>query len=454
MPNEVSLLLILLAAGCAHVKLEDPGDDLFDRGGRPVAAEPFLDILEADLTTSGDDFVLTMRLTGPLPVKGLAPELFYQWDVCVDADGDESTGVRWPLVTNDLGVDYFVRLTLLDANWESEVMEFPSRRRTKVAHEIRNDTITLRWPRTFSPSGAFRFVVTARKYGERGSGAAFLLADKVPKRRHAKFPTGYTDVRPGAPTASFDTEHATFRYNPGDEDRARNLAEAFEFAFREIGEVLGGRPRKRMTYAVYATVEDYVRGLDRSIDSSPTLKALFPEGAATIARGGGEFAPVDFVQHASPTMDWRTLLHEYVHLITSQVYGHQAAAWIVEGIANYLACAALEKTRYRPAALLAEQDSLATARRALVDGRWLALKDLGSMALWDARIREGTEAVAVQYAEGYAVLAFVAQKYGKDRLLTFVREASSGRELEAATVAALGVSAAQLEQDVQVWLRQ
>ena len=43
-----------------------------------------------------------------------------------------------------------------------------------------------RWPQTFNQTDTFGFVVPAKKYGERGAGSGFMLADKAPNEGHGR----------------------------------------------------------------------------------------------------------------------------------------------------------------------------------------------------------------------------------------------------------------------------
>jgi hypothetical protein len=172
------------------VKLTDPPDDLFDASGNPIKDQPYLDIVEIEVTISGSDYILRIKLNGPLPAKTPDSQLFLEWDIYVDADNNPSTGSPWTIVTNDIGPEYFARLMLLDSNYSSEVLEFKTGKSQKIENKITDTTIELRWPQSFSQTDTFNFVVAAKKYGKRGAGNAFMLADKAPNLLHANFPTG------------------------------------------------------------------------------------------------------------------------------------------------------------------------------------------------------------------------------------------------------------------------
>lgn len=171
-----------------EIALEDPTDDIFDKSGSPVSGEPFMDIVSAVLTTEGSDFFFTMKLKGPLPAKTPDSAFLYEWDIVVDGDSSPATGTSWPLVLNDLGCEYMVRLTLLDSSYHGEIFDLRVNKGVPVQYTATGDTVQLRWTNTESLPDTFSFMVATRKYGERGSGSAFMLADKAPNEGHSNFP--------------------------------------------------------------------------------------------------------------------------------------------------------------------------------------------------------------------------------------------------------------------------
>ena len=172
------------------VKITDPANDLFDKSGNSVKDQPYLDILEAEVSTFNLEYIVRIRLNAPMPAKTPDPQILLEWDIYVDADNDPYSGSPWPIVTNDLGPEYFVRLMLLDSTYHSEVRELKTEGQAqKIENKVTDNIIELRWPKTFNHSDTFGFVVAAKKYGERGSGSAFMLADKAPNQGHTEFPT-------------------------------------------------------------------------------------------------------------------------------------------------------------------------------------------------------------------------------------------------------------------------
>jgi len=106
--SRASLAIALALVGCsaagsatrtvateksAVVRLVDTADSLIDKEGRPTMAEPFLDLLEADLAEADGAFVLRLRVTAPLPDRTPDPQFFYEWDIQIvrtlDANGGD-----------------------------------------------------------------------------------------------------------------------------------------------------------------------------------------------------------------------------------------------------------------------------------------------------------------------------------------------------------------------------
>lgn len=167
--------------------ITDPANDLFDKDGKPTQGEPYLDIVEAEVYKEDSEYVLTMKMNGPLPEKTPDPQLFYEWDMYVDSDNNSSTGGFWPLVANDLGFEYLVRLMLLDSNYWAQIYDIKTNKSIDIKYTITNDTIVLHSPQTNNQINTFNFVVTAKEYGERGAGSAFILGDKAPNSFHVNF---------------------------------------------------------------------------------------------------------------------------------------------------------------------------------------------------------------------------------------------------------------------------
>jgi hypothetical protein len=175
------------APAVKSVTITDPSDDLFDALGKPIKDQSYLDIVEATITTSGSDYLGRIKLNGSFPTQPPDAQTYLEWTIYLD-DNNLSAGVPWPIVTNDVRQEYLVRLFLLDSIYKAQLFEMNTKKSTDIRYSITNNIIELLWPKTFSQSDSFIFVVATKKYGQRGAPSAFILADKTPNQGHASFP--------------------------------------------------------------------------------------------------------------------------------------------------------------------------------------------------------------------------------------------------------------------------
>jgi len=166
-----------------RVKFPDPVGDLFDRYGNPAKGEPYLDIVETELSSSNGCYLAKIKVGGPLPAKTSDPSIFIEWDVLIDSDCNSGTGWNWPLICNDIGPDYLLRLGLIDSQYRGLSLNLKTQTWRSVGYEIDGDTIILRFlPETIATN--FNYTVAVRKYGEGGAPQALLVADKAPNKGH------------------------------------------------------------------------------------------------------------------------------------------------------------------------------------------------------------------------------------------------------------------------------
>jgi hypothetical protein len=183
-------MLLIMAFGLQVVHAQpftDPTGDVFDANGKLIEAEPYLDIVSVDLKKSDANYVFELGVNGALP-RSIDPSLWIEWDVLIDFDNNASTGWSWPLVFNDLGVDYVIRVGMLNSTYYPEVRETATWKFLGAPScQISGSKITFAVP----ASSAVRFPSTlswmaaVRKYGEKGAPKAPLLAaDKAPNTGH------------------------------------------------------------------------------------------------------------------------------------------------------------------------------------------------------------------------------------------------------------------------------
>jgi hypothetical protein len=138
------LILLLLNIASVHcISLTDQEGDLLDKNGKPTTDESYLDIIEADLELVDDNFVGLIRLKGDIPSKINESDIFVEWDFMIDADKKPSTSPwgHMPLLVNDLGVDYMVRLCLQDDKRWAQIYNAPQNDWFGIDSEISGNTI-------------------------------------------------------------------------------------------------------------------------------------------------------------------------------------------------------------------------------------------------------------------------------------------------------------------------
>jgi len=169
---------------------DDDVVDLFDEYGFPTKAEPYLDIVSTDIRKSGDSYLVELSLGGMMPEK-IDPSLWIEWDIAVDADNNPETGWSWWY--NDIGVDYIIRVGILDSTYYPQVMKTqPTFHETaRPLCQIRGSKIlfTLTAAEFQMPSNLV-WMETAQKWGNRGEppNPPLLAADKAPNSRHFTSP--------------------------------------------------------------------------------------------------------------------------------------------------------------------------------------------------------------------------------------------------------------------------
>lgn len=167
----------------------DPTNDLFDKNGNPITAEPYLDIVSVDIWKSSGNYTIELVVNGPLP-KSIDPSLWIDWDILVDTDNNASTGWYWPLVLNDIGADLIVRLGMANSTFYPDafpyVLNAASVSGLNVLVEGNRIVFTLSPPLMLKLPPTFSWTVAARKYGNRGlpPNPPLLAADKAPNTGH------------------------------------------------------------------------------------------------------------------------------------------------------------------------------------------------------------------------------------------------------------------------------
>lgn len=169
----------------------DPAGDMFDAKGSPVAGEAFVDILESEVTQTGNLFVFRIKTGGQLPEKLADPNLYYEWGVFMNAASNYLVAtVTSPLMTNDLASNVFLRVILNGSGYSANILELQQNRTVMTMDfKVSGDTITFSQPSDgYIVPPSFSWVSVARRYGQKGAPASLQFIDKAPNEGHYTYP--------------------------------------------------------------------------------------------------------------------------------------------------------------------------------------------------------------------------------------------------------------------------
>lgn len=185
------LIIFLFDHAVAPVlAFSDPVGDLFDRNGNPISAESYLDIVTYDLSLSGGTYTGKITVNGPIP-SSISSDTLVEWDFLIDADRNNATSPwRLAIITNTIGVDYLVRVTLLGGVHSGQVLGFVPRTTGNLTYKIDNQTVTIEFTSSdIGGSKDFDFVAVVRKYVPYDApGTQFSAADKAPNLQYITVP--------------------------------------------------------------------------------------------------------------------------------------------------------------------------------------------------------------------------------------------------------------------------
>jgi len=178
----------------------DPAGDLFDRQGRQVVDEAYLDIVEAQVVQSEGEYRVRIKVEGPLPASLTDPSIFVEWGLLIDMDRDPWTS-PWgtlPLMDNGIGVDFLIRLMLGPhrEGFRAEAEDLAKKATHRI--EFRIDGVTLEL--IYRPLAeellpkAFDYVFQVRKFEDYGRSGAEIACDKTPNQGYFAFSDDKTSL--------------------------------------------------------------------------------------------------------------------------------------------------------------------------------------------------------------------------------------------------------------------
>lgn len=169
---------------------KDAEGDIFDKNGNNVKGDDYLDITGASVGGTGGQYLVTLTLKGNLPQKTPAPGTFIEWDFMIDSDSNSVTGNIWPLITNDLGVEYMARVTLADNKWSSDVFSINSTgNKKRIYFTLKNNTIEMTIPANeIGKASSFNWTAAVREYRANDPPVSPAFSDKSPDKGHYYYP--------------------------------------------------------------------------------------------------------------------------------------------------------------------------------------------------------------------------------------------------------------------------
>jgi hypothetical protein len=166
----------------------DPLNDLFDKNGNRTQNEGYLDIVRSQIFFSDRQYTARIELNGKLPNQTDLPSSFIEWDLLVDSDRNPGTGLRWPLIGNDIGYDYLIRVSLKDAKWEPIILVTSTNARHTIPYSVKDNIVELYFPmEAIDDSSNFNWIVAVRKYRGADLPNEPSFSDKAPDKGHYSF---------------------------------------------------------------------------------------------------------------------------------------------------------------------------------------------------------------------------------------------------------------------------
>jgi hypothetical protein len=169
------------------VTVTDPNNDLFNILGEPVAAEPYLDIVEAQILKYDLYYIIKIKVNGDLPTTLDNESIVIEWEFFIDTDRNAATGWNSPLVFNDISPDYDIRLYLAKSHYIASIYNISTDTSEVIEYAINGDTIELLVNKIPEQPEIFNYIAVVRKYGNHGAPTALLAADKAPDNGHAQY---------------------------------------------------------------------------------------------------------------------------------------------------------------------------------------------------------------------------------------------------------------------------
>jgi len=437
----IGFFFILLAVGSVQILAQsqtDPVGDLQDANGKPATGEPYLDLVSVSLAVESGSYVGRITVVGDIPSQISGDSVYFEWDFLIDSDRNPNTSPwgRSALLQNDIGVDRRVTLFLSPTLSAIVCDHAPPRTCDNIAFQVSGNKITLRfWPQDLGGSTSFDFTALSRKFVN----GAVAVFDKAPNEGHFTFQAGTITLQivKGLPNVSMTFSHSVVYYNVGNDRRAKDIGQAFEYAYDYLEQDFPKPPAKRFTIYVYKTQADLVQGL--------IVFSGFSPSSANFFKSGGAPRPINYVMHVSPDFEWLTVAHELAHTFIEEysAEAYLSIKWLDEGLADY---EAWRSTSANPArsqeAVDFRKDRWSAFNELKGANKLYPLGALTTEEQWHTLNVLGTARYI--YSEAYVVVAYLASTYGVDKILPIFREVQGGRKASEAVKAVLGLTESEI----------
>jgi len=468
----ISLTMILLGPALGIVTGEssallfsDPKNDLFDKDGKSVTAEPCLDIVSVNIWKSGTDTSIEMTLEEAVP-RSIDSSIFIQWSIYIDVDCNPNTGERSSLLYNDLGVDYNIRLTMLDSTFYSQIRTMPERKDMgKPRYSIKDNKITfIVGPQELQlPATPIFMIVTAQKWSNRGQlpDTSLLAADKAPNTGHYMISVGATET--GTTTILQTTETRTkaiqlwvvissdnkyfdfmietdnfkIYFHTSDKEFASSLIQAAEDAYPVLSRVYGDAPSSKTAAFLFFDIEEAEKLGFRFGAPSPT-DPNYSAGEFSIAEPLGDgvrlyFPAKDKVLNVrAKDIVAHEIGHRFLRLIYPKVRTGVSLGtyprWVNEGFSTYVGTEFSQQFTFLDAVVQ-------EAKRGTIPQ--LRLDTLDKIEANSSRLYYGLAAT---------VLYYIAANYGEQALKQLLAEWNRGAGFRVGIEQVLQVSYSDFEQ--------
>ena len=231
---------------------------------------------------------------------------------------------------------------------------------------------------------------------------------------------------------------------PGTEGTVRKVSDRLPAAVGAVDDFWGDDWRRRAAVIVTGSTGDFAE-LTRTESADVTVAAAATIYASTDPAGrvvtGQRIVFAPGAAQLSPAALAVVLRHELFHVAARLDTAGDAPLWLTEGVAEYVG-------RYQ-----ASEDFTDAAPELAAE---IAAGDVPERLPTDAEFSVASEQARVAYQSAWSFAAFIADKYGRDKLREVylaVARGGSTATTDAALSATLGVAAPRLISDWQKWLR-